>query len=206
LGCFSGYRARLISPCRAEKCGLTRARVTIRGSAKSGDSFSRIYEAQGLLYGRGWVFRGRAGPLAARRSARIPSRAVLNGPMKRPRLKSSKPSAMSRSMSDFGVSVIFPFSTLASSRSPTPSLTCRRKASGRVTWYFVLTLTSGIDNPANLTFLLSYSLSHRIDLSRAGTRPRRVAFRRKRTPRTAQISQIMNVNRRHLRNLWMGYP
>jgi hypothetical protein len=47
------------------------------------------------------------------------SSAVSNGPKDLPALKSSKLAAISRSITDFGVKVIFPRSTLASRRSPT---------------------------------------------------------------------------------------
>src|ERR1017187_6102489 len=61
------------------------------------------------------------------------SRALANGPYVRPRLKSSRLSAIPRSTSDLGVNVILPRSTLASSKSPTSMPTCSRRFCGRTT-------------------------------------------------------------------------
>jgi hypothetical protein len=53
---------------------------------------------------------------------------VIEGAKERPALKSARLSAMPRSRADFGVKVIFPASTLASSKSPTSMPTASRTA------------------------------------------------------------------------------
>ncbi len=73
--------------------------------------------------------------------------AVRNGPMKRPCLKSSSASSISRSIAIFGVRVIVLPRTWASRRSPTATPAFLRTDAGSVTWYFSLILTSGTADP-----------------------------------------------------------
>src|SRR6266567_5089800 len=77
---------------------------------------------------------------------RIAPSAESNGPYVRPRLKSSKLSAIPRSTMGLGVRIILPFRTFASRTSPTSTRTCWRSELGSVTWYFALTLTRDIES------------------------------------------------------------